>query len=112
MVDLKKIKAELEEFGWTVGINQNQRKDGTLKTPWLDAKMTLETTDFNVVNSSLEIIKEIVPAWEAIEAYRNHCRDEIDLIATYHPNEWEAEQPPSDAVNIVPCYVPCPQVSK
>ncbi len=110
MIDLLKIKSELEEFGWTVSINRNQNENGELSAAWIDAQLKIDTMDLTVAAGAVEIIKQIIPNWDFITIKLYNSVDNIVVIASYHP------QVPTDidldAVNIVPCYVRCPQVSE
>ncbi len=110
MIDLKKIKQELEEFGWLVSINRNQRGNGELNNPWLDAQLKIDTTDLTVAAGAIEIIKEIVPDWDFITIKLYSSVNHIIVAATYMPDV--AIEPNITDYDIVPCYIRCPQVSE
>ncbi len=110
MIDLTKIKQELEEFGWHISINRNQNENGTLNQPWMRGCLTINTDDFTHVNATREMLNEFIDDIFSIEAELPYSTKKITILFSYFPNMNETNVDLDDC-HIVPCYIPCPKVS-
>ncbi len=104
---IREKKVALEEIGAKVQIIKNQRKDGTLGSPWLLAKWDYKNCPLAKILRTSKSIAQIIPEYNSITIEYCPSTDHTEIKTSWHPHflEW----PTSDS-DITSCYIKCPQV--